>query len=721
MDWLVGYMASPCGEPEELVPAQVPGAVQLDWARAKGWPDYRYDLNFLDYRWMEDCCWMYRCRTKLQEVLPGEWLELLCGGIDYEFDIMVDRALLLHQEGMFRPVRLDLTRYAGRNITVEVVIYPVPKDRSGQPGTREEARQSVKPAAAYGWDWHPRLIPLGIWEDLCIVKRPAGHLTTAGVRYTLTGELDRADIVCSSSVCGPGEPEWTVEDPDGTVIYTGRGKKVTCSILNPQLWWCNGCGKPALYRWRAVLPNGDMKCGRVGFRSVRLCMNEGAWEEPSDFPKTRSVPPVTLVLNNRPVFAKGSNFVNPDVFPGEVTRQTYEPLIARAREAHMNMLRCWGGAYINKDSFFELCDEQGIMVWQDFPLACNDYYDSRHYLKILRSEAEAIIRRVKDHPSLVLWCGGNELFNNWSGMDDQKLALRLLNKLCLEMDPKRPFIMTSPLMGMGHGGYLFRYHNGDEVFAAMQKAHCSAYTEFGIPSISGREYLKKYIPEEKLEPFADNASLRAHHAFGAWFPGDTTWSCIDLIEDYFGKQTELAKLADKSQWLQGEGLKAVFEEARRQQPYCSMALSWCLNEPWPTAANNSLINYPAEPKPSYEAVKQALRPILASARIQKFVYASGEMFEAQIWILNDSKEETACGTVEICLEIGGMRRNILRWDYPPVEAGKNLLGPTVHHVLPECDDGELILHLAAGEMSSSYRLLYKGKRTKGRSVKVLYA
>ena len=152
-----------------------------------------------------------------------------------------------------------------------------------------------------------------------------------------------------------------------------------------------------------------------------------------------------------------------------------------------------------------------------------------------------------------------------------------------------------------------------------------------------------------------------------------------------------------------------------------MALSWCLNEPWPTAANNSLINYPAEPKPSYEAVKQALRPILASARIQKFVYAGGEMFEAQIWVLNDSKEEAASGTVEICLEIGGMRRNILRWDYPPVEAGKNLLGPTVHHILPECDDGELILHLAAGEMSSSYRLLYKGKRTKGRSVKVLNA
>ena len=148
MDWYVGFMENPEEEPKEMVPATVPGAVQLDWASAHHWPDYRYDLNFRSYQWMEDRYWKYRCRTKLAATVPGERLLLLCDGIDYEFDIFIDKTLLLHQEGMFRKIRLDITRYAGHDCVIEVLIYPVPKDTSARKNTREEARQSVKPAAA---------------------------------------------------------------------------------------------------------------------------------------------------------------------------------------------------------------------------------------------------------------------------------------------------------------------------------------------------------------------------------------------------------------------------------------------------------------------------------------------------------------------------------------------------------------------------------------------
>ena len=719
LDWTVGFVSDPEDVPREMVPALVPGAVQLDWARAHQWPDYRYDMNFRDYRWMEDCYWIYRALLKGQKLQKGESLWLVCGGIDYEYDIKVNGTLLLHQEGMFRPVNLDITQYGTEDAAIEIMVYPVPKDRTGAKDTREEARQSVKPAAAYGWDWHPRLIPLGIWEELYIEKREGCYMESAKVEYSLSEDLAMARVRCVSYVHGEELPQWTIRDPHGEVIFSGSGCNVEFQIIEPELWWCNGYGTPALYAWNVSLPSGSEKSGKVGFRVVKLTMNEGAWTEMSDFPKTRSVPPITLTLNHQVIFSKGTNLVNPEIFPGTVTRETYEPIVRLAKEAHMNLFRCWGGAYIDKESFFELCDESGIMVWQEFPLACNDYYDSEHYLKVLESEAAAIIQRLAPHPCLVLWCGGNELFNNWSGMDEQKLALRLLNKLCYELDRQRPFIMTSPLMGMGHGSYLFRYQNGEEVFHAMQRAHNTAYTEFGVPSISDREYLLRYLPEDKVEPFEPNESLVAHHAFGAWIPKDMTWSCVSTIEEYFGKSESLEDLIQKSQWMQCEGYKGIFEEARRQKPYCSMALNWCFNEPWPTAANNSVLNYPAEPKPAYEAIKQSLQPSVASARIPKFTFEGGEMFSVELWILNDGLEGIDAGHMDVYLEIGQLREKIFAWDYPEVKAGKNLLGPTIHYEIPHCSGNWLRLTLEAGKLSNSYLLHYKSREDRRNPVKLL--
>ena len=139
-----------------------------------------------------------------------------------------------------------------------------------------------------------------------------------------------------------------------------------------------------------------------------------------------SVAPAQIELNGRKIFAKGSNWVNPEIFPGTITEKRYEELLSLALQAHFNMLRSWGGGIINKDAFFELCDRMGILVWQEFPLACNCYPDTSRYLKVLEQEATSIIRRLRKHACLAIWCGGNELFNNWSGMTSQSLPLRLL-------------------------------------------------------------------------------------------------------------------------------------------------------------------------------------------------------------------------------------------------------------------------------------------------------
>lgn len=714
--WNVGFSKEKDKAPTEMVEAKVPGAVQLDWARSKEWEDYNYNVNFRDYKWMEEMFWTYRAQVPAAELAEDEVLLLKCGGIDYEYDVRVNGNVLLHQEGMFQDFELDLTPFASADMLLEVLIWPIPKDTTGDKDTRQEARQSVKAAAAYSWDWHPRLVPVGIWKEISLEVKKKVHLVKAEVLYRMAEDLSYANVQMSCETTEEAAPVWMLLDPDGKTVFMGTGKNLDFTLENPRLWWCNEYGNPDLYTWKVYL-NDEMKEeekleGRVGFRKVELTMNPGTWEEVKTFPKSRSVPPITLTLNKKPIFVKGSNWVNPEIFPGIVTRETYLPLLTKAKEAHMNMMRCWGGAYVDKEDFFDLCDELGIMIWQEFPLACNDYYNSDKYLAVLEKEAQAILKGLRGHASVCLWCGGNELFNDWSEMDDQKHALRLLNKLCYELDRDTPYINTSPLMGMGHGGYLFRDQQGQEVYQIFQNAHNTAYTEFGVPCISDKEYLLKYIPAEMVEPFEPNDSLLAHHAFSAWVPGDETWSCVSTLRDYFGQESSLDELIGWSQWLQCEGYKGIFEEARRQKPYCSMAINWCYNEPWPTAANNTLFNYPAVEKPSYEAVKQALRPAMTSARITKFQHEGEELFAAELWLLNDSAEEIPAGHVDVYLEFEHAEQKIFGWDYPAVPAGENLLGPTIHQVLPNLDSAYMTVRLADGERSSEYKLGYKKKMEK---------
>ena len=256
-------------------------------------------------------------------------------------------------------------------------------------------------------------------------------------------------------------------------------------------------------------------------------MNPGAWDEPRTFPKSRSQPPATLEINGRRIFAKGSNWVPPDMLYGRLDRAVYARQLGLAKDAHFNLLRVWGGGIVNKEPFFELCDELGLMVWQEFPLACNNYPDEPRYLAVLEAESRAIVRRVRRHPCLALWCGGNELFNTWSRMTDQSKALRLLNRTCLDLDPETPFLATSPLFGMGHGDYRFRDGEGREVFQIFALASASAYCEFGCPGPASAETLKSIIPAGELFPPRRGTAWEAHNAFGAWSPEPESWLCAD--------------------------------------------------------------------------------------------------------------------------------------------------------------------------------------------------
>ena len=647
------------------IPATVPGNVQLDYAKAHGFADDWYVAdNFRKFDGLEDHFWKYRA------VLPAfpkdEIPYFVAEGIDYRFDILLDGIVVDTHEGMFTTTRLPLTN-AHEGSVLEVLIYPAPKhpilngdqlDESRIPLSRSEADRSAKPAVCYGWDFHPRLIVQGIWEDAYVETVKMAHILASEIDYEIADIRDdkgtaRLRFSCRAT---EGTPEFRLLDGAGNLLLSTQDTEAETEV---SLWYPHNVGAQPLYVFETVLKNAngetqDVRSEKIGFRKIELLMNEGAWWYPLEYPMTRSFCPFTICINGKKVFGKGSNFVNPEVFVGTLTEENYRAQLTLVKECNMNILRLWGGAIVNKQAFFDVCDELGIMVWQEFPLACNNYVDDKHYLQIIAQEGEAIVRKIKNHPCHIIWCGGNELFNSWSRMTDQSLVLRTLNKLCLELDPQTPFLPTSPVMGVTHGPYRFSMHDRD-VFHLFNDSISTGYTEFGFPSTANYEELKKFIPADELDRFANTKSWRAHCAFEA--EDRPSGHCdVESVEKYFGKITDTKAYVACSQFLACAGYTYVFEEARRQQPLCSMAINWCFNEPWYCAANNSLLSYGNAKKPAYDAVKQALSAITPSLRMKKFEYRKGERAAFEVHLLNDSGKNSGVDSIDVYLDYGKKKK-----------------------------------------------------------------
>ncbi len=726
LNWQLGRHAAAAVEPDVWVAAQVPGAVQLDWGHAHGFPDFTIG-GAVQREWadLDESWWTYRARIETPPAREdGARLFLVVEGVDYAGEVFLDGQSLGAIEGLQTRLEFDVTDALRAGSEIRVRVAPAPKSQA-EPKDRNQANRSCKPAVSYGWDFHPRLVPLGLWRDAYLETRARVHFSSRPtLSYRLNETCSEASGGVDISLKGAASTDlrlrWTFLAPDGAVVRNeehaldanDRAATFEFVLPMPELWWPHDQGRPALYRSRVELCDAagavlDAAEERVGFRRVRLVMAPEQWKEPQAFPKSRSLPPMTLEVNGRAFFAKGSNWVCPDVFPGSLTPARYAEQLALVRESNLNLLRLWGGATTPHDTFYERCDELGIMVWQEFPLACNAYPDDAAYLAVLDRDSRSLVARLRGHACVVLWCGGNELFNVWSGMTDQSLALRLLNRNCFELDPTRPFLATSPVEGVGHGHYVFRDPiSGDEAWAFFQRARCTAYPEFGCPGPASVATLRRILPPEELWPPRPGTAWETHHAFGAWLPQSHLY--LAEIEHYFGPAASLEAMVERGQLLQAIGLQGLFEEARRQKPVASMALNWCFNEPWPCAANMSLVGWPCEPKPALRAVAAACRPTLASARIRKFSWAPGEAFEAELWLLHDAPVSHDRVEVAAWLTLGDARCELGTWIAEAAGPGVNVAGPRLSVVLPDFVEARFTLHLAVAdrpEWSSDYTLL----------------
>ncbi len=735
LTWQTGHHSEKTEKPVDFIPASVPGAVQLDFAKANDYGAFWYAKNWKDYLWMEDTYWTYRADFSKPETDDYQKILFISKGIDYQYEIYLNSELLYAYEGMFAPVELDITKNLKQSNRLEVLIYPAPKSHN-KALDRFQADQSCKPAVSYGWDWHPRLIPLGIWDETFLEIVPAHRILDAGVNYVLSEKMDNAAVNLSLEVTAAAVGHdyiWTIRDTKGKAVLVKEGKieekqmSVSGKLKQIELWWPHGYGDQPLYVSCVELSGSgnvvDSRTEKIGFRKVALVMNEGTWDEPLDFPKSRSNAPITLEINGKRIFTKGSNWVPPEIFPGLITKERYEDLLNLAVEANLDMMRVWGGGIINKACFYDLCDEKGILVWQEFPLACNNYKGTEAYLQTLKNEANAIVLRLRRHASIVIWCGGNELFNVWSGMTDQSAAIRLLNKICYEHAPNIPFLSTAPVVGMGHGPYGFLDPvTKEEMFVKMKNARNTAYSECSSTGPSTVETIKRIIPAEELFPPKPNTAWQDHHGFEAWDAEPESHLLLSMLEKYFGPAKNLEELVENGQFIQSAGMQCLFEEGRRQKPYCSMVLTWCYNEVWPCVAGGSAIAWPKEPKPAYYAMQQSCRPVLVSAQIEKLMWAAGDVFVSDIWLLNDAFNPVEPCMIHVSVE-GDEQIDIMDWHCPGTEPNNNVQGPKMKFILPHWNSKKFKLKLSVKghcEWDSEYELLYdkkeKSRRNKGMNV-----
>lgn len=615
LDWKCGFSNNKFEEPSNYFEATVPGSVQLDYAKKYHLGDYNKSNNYLQYQGLEDYYWTYKA------VVPkGQNRYLISNGIDYQYEIYFDNQLIYQYEGMYQGFKLLLPN-SDLDSTLKIVIFPAPK-AEGESG-RSQVREAFKTAVSYGWDFQARLIPLGIWND-CWIEQYENHtILNQEISYELSDDLSKCYVHLNYVTTG-GEMHWFFND----ILLTSKATSGELNIVidNPKLWYPIGYGEQFLYESKTWIDNTDVRTNRIGFRRVRMIPRPSNWEHESYEGCTQALPPITLEVNHIQVFAKGSNFVIPDVFYSKMNQTIYAHYINLAKNANFNILRCWGGCMVNKDEFYQLCDETGIMVIQEFPLSCNNYPDKPRYLNVLKTEAKAIVKNLRHFASVITYSGGNELFEGWSMMTEQSKALRLLNSICLELDENTPFLMSLPIYGVIHGSYGFKYReNEPQLLFRQMKA--TAYTEFGVPSLSSKACFNQYMPNP-------DENIETHFGVKAWPSNVESWSCKTQLESYLGEVENLDDFINKSQLLQGMLYKQIYEEIRWQKEKASMAINWNFCDSWPTYANNSLVEYGGKPKRALTDISNSLKPRVYSLITDSV--KSSHIFSGKIGLLNDT-------------------------------------------------------------------------------------
>ncbi|MEV8565448.1 sugar-binding domain-containing protein [Streptomyces sp. NPDC051322] len=641
--WLCGP-GRPDGEPDWF-PARVPGSVLDDLRRSRQITDPYVGLNSLRSEWVPQRSWLYR-RPLRVDVDADERALLRFEGVDHEATVLIDGHEVAHHTGMFVPFEADITDHVadGARHLLAVVVHPAPP---GEPQVgRTDRVRTHKSRMGYGWDFCPRLIHQGIWKPVRLEKAGPVRLRDVTVGADAAGTVRvRAHLEATA----PGAVDVTVHGPEEQAVGSARVSfragcetaDVELIVPEPLLWWPNGHGEQPLYRVAVeTRDTADRTTGRhertTGFRSVRLVPNPGA---PAD------ALPYTLEVNGRRIPAKGWNWVPHDALYGADRPGRLHHLLRLAAEAHVTLLRVWGGGLIETEAFYELCDRLGLLVWQEFSLSSSGI-DSvpatdDAYLALMDREARAILPVLRHHPSLVVWGPGNELHDTATARPlDEKTSpvIGVLARAVAEADPERCWLPGSP----SGPSFLHRAdviaahpagqhdvhgpweHQGLGAHHALYDSGTSLlHSEFGVEGMANRRTWNAVVPDGAHWPTGRDNPVMEH--LGAW------WNNTPLVLSAFGgRPTDVDTVRRASQQLQYDGLRYAVEAGLRRAPRNSGTIPWQFNEPFPNAWCTASVDYRGDPKPAYYGVRRAYRRAHVCASFATQAWAGRDRFEADV-------------------------------------------------------------------------------------------
>lgn len=686
------------------VPARVPGSVLADLLAAGRVPDPYVGTQSLLCEWVPQRTWVYR--TRLRPDVSGERAFLEFDGIDHAAAVYLDGERIAVHEGMFVPLVVEVTgRLGAGEHSLSVVVDPAPVSEPQVGHTR--AVTVHKSRMGYGWDFCPRLVHQGLWAPVRLRGTGALRLADVWARTTDSGEVTVTVRVDGGHDDAAGAAvACALHAPDGTVAATAAGPvggAVTLEVREPRRWRLNGSGEPHRYRLHTTLLDAagrpsDERHTTVGFRDVRFTRDPGA---------PAGALPYRLTVDGRPADINGWNWVPADALYGAVDRAKLRHLLTLARDAGVTVLRVWGGGLIESEDFYDLCDEFGILVWQEFAQSSSGMSsvpsEDPAFVARMVAEAERIVPARRNHPSLAIWCGGNEL-QRADGVpltDGDSPVLAALHAVVARLDPDRHWLPTSP-SGPVFGNTLDSVRSSPEQhdvhgpwehqgladhYRLYDEGRGLLLSEFGVEGMSNLRAVEAVVPAaDRALPTTGNP-VWAH--LGRW------WNNEPLVREAFGDGiADLATLSRASQFLQADGLRYAVEANRRRPESCGV-LPWQLNESFPNGWCTAAVDYFGEPKAAYHYVRRAYRATHACAALPA-PRVTGDL-AATVWAWS--------------AEAATVTARVLLLDGTEVAAGRWAVGPgdprpvgELRCAAPDLAGGLFLLELAAGTATNRYLL-----------------
>lgn len=712
--------------------ATVPGEVHTDLLNNKLIEDPFYRLNEHNLQWIDKVDWVYETTFNIStEFFNKENLELDFKGLDTFTDVYLNDQKVLSTDNMFLEWIIDVKKAAkaGQN-TLRIYFHsPIQKglkllkeygfklqavnDQSQNGDLTSEQLVSPfirKAPYHFGWDWGPRFVTSGIWKPVYVrawnclkindfyVAQEKLTKNLANLKGLIEIKSDKNQQVLIEIL-----NEGSVAAKKSVSLKVGiNAVEIPFDVKNPKLWWTNGLGKPNLYTFNVKVSSSqtaDNKSCMIGLRTLKLIQKQDSIGHSFYFE-----------LNGIPVFAKGENHIPNDIFLNRVTKEIYDWEIQTAVQSNLNMLRVWGGGIYENDYFYELCDQNGILVWQDFMFACSLYPGNEAFLNSVTKEADYQVRRLRNHPSIALWCGNNEIdvalqpFNpnggwGWLKAYDEKQKKKvceaydtIFNHILANtvhiLSPQTPYWQSSPSSIVPQKYATNNNPDGDvhywgvwwgkDPFEKFADNIGRFMSEYGFQSFPELESIKKFALPEDYN--IESEVMRSHQKSSI---GNVTIK--EYMNMYYRTPKTFEKFLYVGQVLQAYGIQFAIESHRRAMPYNMGSIVWQINDCWPVASWSSCDYYHRWKALQYE-IKHSFEPII--------ITASKNNDKTSITVVSDKLTDISS---ELELKVSDFKGNILQIRKLPVlirsNAVNEILIEETNKLTTNVDDTYMLLTL----------------------------